>query len=199
MHRGAEAAAAALGVELLYQGPPDSIVVKQVPVVDAVIARKPNAILIAADDKVQLIQPLKRAVDAGITVITVDTFVGTGQYQTGTGDADFPLSYIASDNALGGRIAARALAKAIGDKGKVCTSNVVPGVSTNDQREEGFRDEMKKHPGIAVLDTQSQLQFYTRRNKPTRDAASCRQQRNDARLQGVVKVDLSVERAHAGH
>ena len=154
MHRGAEAAAAALGVELLYQGPPDSIVVKQVPVVDAVIARKPNAILIAADDKVQLIQPLKRAVDAGITVITVDTFVGTGQYQTGTGDADFPLSYIASDNVFGGRVAARAIAKAIGDKGKVYISNVVPGVSTNDQREEGFRDEMKKHPGITVLDTQ---------------------------------------------
>jgi ribose transport system substrate-binding protein len=154
MHRGAEAAATALGVELLYQGPSDSTVVKQAPVVDAVIARKPDAILIAPDDKVQLIQPLKRAVDLGIAVITVDTFIGTGQYQTGTGDADFPLSYIASDNVLGGRIAARALAKAIGDKGKVYISNVVPGVSTNDQREEGFRDEMKKHPGITVLDTQ---------------------------------------------
>jgi ribose transport system substrate-binding protein len=103
---------------------------------------------------VQLIQPLKKAVDAGIAVITVDTFIGTGHYQTGAGNADFPLSYVASDNILGGEIAARALAKAIGDKGKVYVSNVVPGVSTTDQREEGFKDEMKKHPGITVLETQ---------------------------------------------
>ena len=55
---------------------------------------------------------------------------------------------------LGGKIAARALAKAIGDKGKVYVSNVKPGVSTTDQREEGFKDEMKTHPGITVLETQ---------------------------------------------
>jgi ribose transport system substrate-binding protein len=87
-------------------------------------------------------------------VICLDTFIGNGQYQTGSGDADFPLSYIASDNILGGQIAARALAKSIGDKGKVYVSNVRPGVSTTDQREEGFKDEMKKHPGITVLETQ---------------------------------------------
>jgi ribose transport system substrate-binding protein len=63
-------------------------------------------------------------------VITVDTFIGTGQYQTGDGDADFPLAYVASDNILGGRMAARALATAIGEKGKVYVSNVKPGVST---------------------------------------------------------------------
>jgi ribose transport system substrate-binding protein len=126
----------------------------QVPVLDAVIARKPDAILIAPTDKVQLVQPLKKANAAGIPVITVDTFIGTGQYQTGAGDADFPLAYVASDNVLGGRMAARALAKAIGDKGKVYVSNVKPGVSTTDQREEGFKDEMKSHSGIEVLETQ---------------------------------------------
>ena len=46
-------------------------------------------------------------------VITVDTFIGNGQYQTGSGDADFPISYIASDNNEGGRIAARAMAEAM--------------------------------------------------------------------------------------
>jgi len=110
--------------------------------------------LIAPTDKVQLVESLKKAVDAGIPVITVDTFIGDGHYQTGSGDADFPLSYIASDNILGGEIAARALAKAIGDKGKVYVSNVRPGVSTTDQREEGFKNEMKKHPNITVLETQ---------------------------------------------
>ena len=154
MHRGAQAAAEALGAKLVFQGAPDFNPVTQVPVLDAVIGRHPDAILIAPTDKTQLVQPLRKAMDAGIPVITVDTFIGDGHYQTGSGDADFPLSYIASDNILGGQIAARALAKAVGDKGKVYVSNVKPGVSTTDQREEGFKEEMKKHSGITVLATQ---------------------------------------------
>ncbi len=104
MH-GCDAAAKALGVNLGFQGASEWNVTLQVPVLDAVIARKPDAILIAPTDKVQLVQPLKKAVDAGIPVITVDTFIGNGVYQTGAGDADFPQSYIASDNVLGGRMA----------------------------------------------------------------------------------------------
>ena len=154
MRKGAQAAADALGVNLVFQGAPDFNPVTQVPVLDAVIAKHPDAILIAPTDKVQLVAPLKKAADAGIPVITVDTFIGTGQYQTGAGDASFPLSYIASDNILGGEIAARALAKAIGDKGTVYVSNVKPGISTTDQREAGFKSEMAKHPNIKVIDTQ---------------------------------------------
>jgi len=174
MRKGAQAAADALGVELVFQGAPEFNPVQQVPVLNAIIGRKPDAILIAPTDKVQLVSPLKKAVDSGIPVITVDTFIGDGKYQTGSGDADFPLSYIASDNILGGQIAARALAKAIGDKGKVYVSNVKPGISTTDQREQGFKDEMKKHPNITVLETQfndddankaaSQLQSVFARN-----------------------------------
>jgi len=154
MHKGADAAAKALGVNLVFQGAADFNPVTQVPVLNAIIGRKPDAILIAPTDKVQLVESLKKAVDAGIPVLTVDTFIGDGHYQTGSGDADFPLSYTASDNILGGEIAARALAKAIGDKGKVYVSNVNPGISTTDQREQGFKDEMKKHPNITVLETQ---------------------------------------------
>jgi ribose transport system substrate-binding protein len=174
MRKGAQAAADALGVELVFQGAPEFNPVQQVPVLNAIIGRKPDAILIAPTDKVQLVSPLKKASDSGIPVITVDTFIGDGKYQTGSGDADFPLSYIASDNILGGQIAARALAKAIGDKGKVYVSNVKPGISTTDQREQGFKDEMKKHPNITVLETQfndddankaaSQLQSVFARN-----------------------------------
>ena len=154
MHHGAEAAAKAVGAELLYQGAAEWNVSLQVPVLDAIIAKKPAAILIAPTDKVQLIKPLKKAFDAGIAVVCVDTFIGSGVFQTGAGDADFPISYVASDNVLGGRMAARALAKAIGEKGKVYVSNVKPGVSTTDQREEGFKDEMKKYAGITVMETQ---------------------------------------------
>ena len=174
MRKGAEAAAKAIGATLVFQGGPDFNPVTQVPVLDAVIAKKPDAILIAPTDKDQLIQPLKKANDAGIPIITVDTFIGTGVYQTGKGDADFPLAYIASDNLLGGAIAARALAKAVGEKGKVYVSNVKPGISTTDQREQGFKEEMKKYPNITVLETQyndddankaaSQLQAVFARN-----------------------------------
>ena len=174
MRRGAQAAADALGDTLVFQGPSDSDVVSQVSVLGAVIARHPDAILIAPGDKVELVQPLKQAADEGIKVITLDTFIGTGNYQTGSGIADFPLSYIASDNIVGGQIAARALAKSIGDKGKVYVSNVRAGVSTTDQREQGFRAEMKSHPDIVVLETQfndndankaaSQLQAVLARN-----------------------------------
>lgn len=175
MRKGAQAAADALGVELLFQGAPEFNPVTQVPVLDAVIARQPDALLIAPTDKVQLVEPMRKAFDAGIPVITVDTFIGTGNYQTGAGDADFPLSYIASDNVLGGKIGARALAAAIGGEGKVYVSNVKPGVSTTDQREEGFKIAMSEEfPGIEVLETQfndddankaaSQLQAMYARN-----------------------------------
>ncbi len=179
MERGARAAAEALGVELVFQGGPDFNPTVQVPVLDAVIARQPDAILIAPTDSTQLIEPLRRAHDAGIAVITVDTFIGDGVYQTGAGDDDFVLSYIASDNVLGGRMAARALAEAIGGEGKVYVSNVNPGISTTDQREEGFKAEMAENfPGIEVLETQfnendannaaSQLQAVFARNPDLR-------------------------------
>jgi len=175
MRKGAQAAADALGVELVFQGAPEFNPVVQVPVLDAVIARQPDAILIAPTDTTQLVQPLRKAYDAGIPVITVDTFIGSGTYQTGAGDADFPLSYIASDNVLGGRMAARALADAIGGEGKVYVSNVNPGISTTDQREEGFKLEMSENfPNVEVLETQfnendannaaSQLQAVFARN-----------------------------------
>jgi ribose transport system substrate-binding protein len=154
MRKGAEMAAKAVGCELLFQGGPEFNPTVQVPVLQAVIARKPDAILIAPTDKQQLIAPLQQAVEAGIPVITVDTFIDDGKYQDGAGPGDFPLSYIATDNILGGFLGGVALAKSIGERGKVYVSNVKPGISTTDQREEGFKLAMRAYPNITVLDTQ---------------------------------------------
>ncbi|MEZ5932666.1 MAG: ABC transporter substrate-binding protein [Alphaproteobacteria bacterium] len=174
MRKGAQHAADALGVELLFQGGPDFNPTVQVPVLNAVTARQPDAILIAPTDKQQLIAPLKQAIDAGIKVITVDTFIDDGEYQDGNGEGDFPLSYVASDNVLGGAMAGHALARSIGEQGKVYVSNVKPGISTTDQREEGFKQAMADYPNIEVLETQfndddankaaSQLQAVLARN-----------------------------------
>jgi ribose transport system substrate-binding protein len=154
MRKGAEMAAKAVGCDLLFQGGPEFNPTVQVPVLQAVIARHPDAILIAPTDKQQLIAPLKQAADAGIPVITVDTFIDDGKYQDGQGPGDFPLSYIATDNVLGGFLAGVGLAHQIGERGKVYVSNVKPGISTTDQREEGFKLAMRQFPNIAVLDTQ---------------------------------------------
>ena len=51
-------------------------------------------------------------------------------------------------------MAARALAKSLNNKGQVYVSNTIPGISTTDQREEGFRLEIKNYPGITLLKTQ---------------------------------------------
>ncbi len=154
MNRGAQAAAAALGITVDFQGAEEFDPVLQTPVLDAVIARGPDAILIAPTDATQMIEPLRRAHEAGIPIITVDTYIDDGMYQDGSGDGDFPLSYIASDNVEGGRIAARAMAEAIGGAGQVYVSNVRPGISTTDQREQGFVEEMANYPDIEVLETQ---------------------------------------------
>lgn len=154
MRKGAEMAAKAVGCDLLFQGGPEFNPTVQVPVLQAVIARHPDAILIAPTDKQQLIAPLKQAADAGIPVITVDTFIDDGKYQDGQGPGDFPLSYIATDNVLGGFLAGVGLAHQIGERGKVYVSNVKPGISTTDQREEGFKLAMRQFPNISVLDTQ---------------------------------------------
>ncbi len=185
MHRGAAAAAKALGVNLVLQGAPAFNPVQQVPVLDAVLARRPDVLLIAPTDKTQLIAPLRGAFSSGIPVITLDTYIGSGVYQTGSGDADFPLSYIASNNTLGGELAARALARAIGDRGKVYVSNIEAGVSTTDQREAGFKAEMARHPGITVLSTQFNDDDA---NKAASQAQSVLARHND--LSGVFGTNL---------
>ncbi len=155
MRKGAEAAAESLGVEFSFQGAPNFNPTEQIPVLEAVIAQKPDAILIAPTDKTQLIEPLRQATEAGILVLTVDTFIDDGSYQDGAGSGDFPKALISSDNVLGGRMAARALCDAIGGAGKVYVSNVNPGISTTDQREEGFKAEMASScSGAKVLETQ---------------------------------------------
>ncbi len=154
MHKGAEAAAKEFGAKLIYQGATDWNVTLQEPVLNAVIARKPDAILIANVDKDQLTPTLKAASDQGIKILTLDQFIGDGIYGDGVGDGDFATSYIASDNELGGRIAANSLALNIGKKGSVYVANVKPGITATDARERGFIDEMKKYPDIKVLETQ---------------------------------------------
>jgi ribose transport system substrate-binding protein len=151
MQIGVEAAAKDLGVDVVTQVPPTWGVDVQTPILDAMVARGDlNYIVTAPTDKDQMVGPLKAAVDAGIKVITVDTFLGDGDYVNGP--VKFPISYIGSDNTEGGRISARGLAKAIGGKGTVYINSTNPNVSSVEGREKGFKEVMEKDfPNIKVL------------------------------------------------
>ena len=151
MQIGVEKAAAELGIEVVTQIPPTWGVEAQTPLLNALVARGDlNYIITAPVDKEQMVAPLQAALDAGIKVITVDTFLGDGDYVGGP--VTFPISYIGSDNVEGGRISARGLAKAIGGKGTVYINSTNPNVSSVEGREQGFAEVMKNEfPDIKVL------------------------------------------------
>jgi ribose transport system substrate-binding protein len=149
MQRGAQAMADSLGVKLLVDGPAQFSATLQAPIVDAYIAKKVDVMIIAACDKQAMIAPLQRANDAGIKVISVDTFIGNGDYTSGP--VTFPLSYVGSDNVQGGMIAGQALIKAMGNKGGVYIENVTPGISTTDQRQQGCEQAIQATNGAVTL------------------------------------------------
>src|SRR6516164_2148006 len=151
MQLGVEKAAKDLGADVVTQIPPTWGVEVQTPILDSLVARGDlNYIITAPTDKDQLVGPLKAASDAGIKIITVDTYLGNGDYVNGP--AKFPISYIGSDNTEGGRIAARGLAKAIGGKGAVYINSTNPNVSSVEGREKGFKGVMtKEFPNIKML------------------------------------------------
>lgn len=149
MQKGAQAMADKLGMTLIVDGPAQFSATLQTPIVNALIAKKVDAMIIAACDKQAMIAPLKQANDAGIKIISVDTFIGDGNYANGP--VTFPLSYIGSDNVEGGKIAGDALIKAIGGKGKIYIQNVKPGISTTDQREQGCKNAISTTNGAVTL------------------------------------------------
>jgi ribose transport system substrate-binding protein len=146
MNKGAQAEAKKLGnVSVQFTGSPEAFSPPtQIPFLTAAIAKKPDAILIAPTDKSALIAPIQRAIDAGIPVITVDTFI----------NKPIAVTNISTDNLAGGRSAADALVKAIGGSGEVAGISVNPGISTTDQRQQGFEQELKKYPKVKYLGTQ---------------------------------------------
>jgi ribose transport system substrate-binding protein len=143
MQCGAQEAAAAAGATLEVTAPDEFDASLQTPVVNAVVAKKPDAILIAPTDTQAMIPPLTQAKAAGIKLIFVDTTTENG--------AELAESEIASDNEEGGREAARSLAELTGGKGSVLVINVKPGISTTDARAKGFEEEIKKTPGLKYI------------------------------------------------
>jgi ribose transport system substrate-binding protein len=134
MNCGAQEAAKAAGVSLDFQGPDEFDASQQTPIVNAVAAKKPDAVLIAPTDTKAMYAPIKQMAANGTKIVLVDTTLD---------DPSMAASQIASDNEKGGEAAAQELTKLIGGKGKVMVVNVKPGISTTDARGKGFETGAK--------------------------------------------------------
>jgi ribose transport system substrate-binding protein len=141
MNCGAQEKAKELGVTLDFQGPDQFDAAQQTPIVDAVAAKSPDAILIAPTDTKALFAPITAAAQNS-KIVLVDTTLE---------DPSMAVSQIASDNLEGGKTAGTTLLDLIGGKGKVMVVNVKPGISTTDQRGQGFEEAVKGKPGVEYL------------------------------------------------
>ncbi|KQW61119.1 MULTISPECIES: ABC transporter substrate-binding protein [unclassified Ensifer] len=132
---GIEAAAKARGASVETQAPKSFDPAAQVPILETMVAKKPDAIVIAPTDSKALFAPLKKASEQGIKIVLVDTTLE---------DPSIAVSEVSSDNVEAGRVAGNELAKLLGEqKGSVLTVNLSPGVTTTDDREKGFADAIK--------------------------------------------------------
>lgn len=79
---GAQEAAKELGnVEILYQGPSQATAEGQIEIIDSLIAQKVGAIVVSANDPDALVPVLKKAMRAGIKVVSFDSGVSSGGRQ----------------------------------------------------------------------------------------------------------------------
>jgi len=132
---GVAAAAAKGGATITTQGGAKWDATIQTPVLNSVVASKPDAILIAPNDTSALQKPIEAAIAAGIKVVLVDTTIG---------DTTKAVSEIASDNYGGGKAAFTAIKGLAPKGGKVLVVSTSPGVSSVDARVNGFADSANK-------------------------------------------------------
>jgi ribose transport system substrate-binding protein len=136
-------AAGPVDVQVLYAGSVDSDGSEQARVIDDTIAQGVNAIAISCDDPTACIDPINRAVNAGIPVMTWD--------------ADSPQSkrftFMGLDNIKAGHAGASMLVQAMGTQGKVAILTGVPGADNLEERIRGFREGLANYPDIQIIAT----------------------------------------------
>ena len=152
MERGIRAKAQELGVNLVVGEYPTTWGPEaQVPILQAMMAKGGIDMLLIAPTSVDaLVAPLKKIYDSGVAIITVDTYIGNGDYSKPS-NFSFPLSYIGSDNELGGQQVAEHLAKLIGEKGKVFCESTNPDTSSVVGRVNGFKKGIAEFPNVQLV------------------------------------------------
>lgn len=138
MDCGVKAAAKKAGANVKTVGPAKFDATLQKPILDSIVAGKPDAILIAPNDVNAMQRPLENAAKMGIKIILVDTTVKNPK---------FAASAISSNNFAGGQEAFNAVAKLVPGGGQVMGIGVKPGISTTDARDAGFKSAVGKSGG----------------------------------------------------
>jgi len=143
---GAEQAAKADDVRITFEGPEsEAMVDKQIDMLSAALAKKPQALGFAALDSKAAIPLLEKAQAEKIPVIAFDSGV----------DSDIPLTTCRTDSVAAAALAADKMAEMIGDAGEVAVIVHDQTSRTGIDRRDGFLNEMKdKHPNIKIVSVQ---------------------------------------------
>jgi len=142
IHAGAEKAARELGVRIIWRGPlreddRDS----QVSEVQGFVSRGVSGIVLAPLDDSALAQPVADAKQRGIPVVVIDSGLKGNDY----------VSFVATDNRKGGRLAGEHLAASLGGRGKVVLLRYAEGSDSTIQREEGFLEALGQAKSIELV------------------------------------------------
>ena len=143
---GAEKAAKDFNVRVTFEGPEtEAMVDKQIDMLSAALAKKPQAIGFAALDSKAAIPLLKKAQADKIPVVAFDSGV----------DSDIPLTTATTDNKAAAALAADKMAELIGKEGDVAVVAHDQTSRTGIDRVDGFVGRMKAaYPKIKVVSVQ---------------------------------------------
>jgi ribose transport system substrate-binding protein len=137
--------------ELIANGTKDELdVARQVEIVEQMIARQVQAIVIAPADSKALVAVCQRAQAAGIVVINIDNKLDAAVLA----ERNLRIPFVGPDNRKGARLAGEALARRLKPGDQVAILEGVPTAFNAQQRKAGFEDAMKA-AGINIVSSQS--------------------------------------------
>lgn len=144
VHAGAAAMAREAGAEIIWNGPATETDYNgQIQIVEAMINRRVDAIVLAPIDRKVMVSVVERAAAQKIPVVIFDSGIDTEAF----------VAQVATDNYGAGRLAAERMGKILNGKGKVAIVAVQPGAASTMAREQGFEDAIReKFPGIQIVD-----------------------------------------------
>jgi ribose transport system substrate-binding protein len=164
VQKGAEAAIKAEpgGHTLTVQGPAsESAVADQVNMVENAVTRGVAGIVLAPCDPDALVPVVKRAWEAHIPVVVIDSALSPRADR-------YHQAFLATDNRRAGERAAEALIARVGTEGQIAVMSYVAGVGSETGRVGGFIDYVKSHSKLQVLGPYySQSQMATALNQTT--------------------------------
>jgi len=143
---GANQAATDYKVKVTFEGPEtEAMVDKQIDMLSAALAKKPQAIGFAALDSKAALPLLKKAQAAKIPVVAFDSGV----------DSDIPVTTATTDNKAAAAMAADKMAELIGKEGEVAVVAHDQTSRTGIDRRDGFVDRIKSaYPKIKIVSIQ---------------------------------------------